>query len=139
MWSANSILVCALSLLGRDPRTLPPITLLEVRPIEVSPIAEAFVRDGTIHLVTSTPAFRAARLAEQECGEMHALRKIASIVVHEEWHVRHSADERGAYHAQLTALNSLGSGPDTSEYYGVVRSMNAVLAAKRRETVLVQR
>lgn len=133
MWSANSILVCALALLGRDPRTLPPITLLEVRPIEVSPIADAFVRDATIYLVTSTPTFRAARSAREECGELHALRKIASIVVHEEWHVRYSADERSAYHAQLTALSALGSGPDTSEYYGVVRAMNAVLAAKQRK------
>ena len=138
MWSANSILVCALSLLGRDPRTLPPITLLEVRPIDVSPKADAFVRDATIHLITSTQTFRTARLDPQECGGLHAIRKIASIIVHEEWHVRHSADERGAYHAQLTALSALGSGPDTSEYYAVVRSMNAVLAAKQRETTLAR-
>jgi hypothetical protein len=34
---------------------------------------------------------------------------VASVIVHEEWHLRHGRDERGAYVAQLTALAMLGA------------------------------
>jgi hypothetical protein len=39
-----------------------------------------------------------------------ALAKIASIIVHEEWHLRHGLDEGGAYDAQLLTLTRIGLG-----------------------------
>src|SRR5688500_5026248 len=101
MSTAATVLVCALNLLGRSPGSLPPIVLLEARPPGVSANAEAFVRrkPDTIYLVTSTPAFRAARL-----GDRDALKKIASIIAHEEWHVLHGSAEQPAYEMQLTTL-----------------------------------
>ena len=49
--------------------------------------------------------------------------KIASILVHEEWHLRNGADERGAYLAQLTALAALCFNADSPVYWAVKRAM----------------
>ena len=35
------------------------------------------------------------------CRAYTAIVKLASIITHEEWHVRYGADGRGAYRAQL--------------------------------------
>jgi hypothetical protein len=61
--------------------------------------------------VTDTVAFGHARRAVGRCGALQSLRKIASVVVHEAWHVRHPGDESGAHLAQLSALNEMGAGP----------------------------
>ena len=124
MSSAAAVLVCALSLVGRSPSRMPPIELLELRPEHVSPLTEAFVRydTRTIYLITSSATFREA-LDAPECRHTDALRKLASILVHEEWHLQHGMDERGAYYAQLTSLQSLGLGPDSAVYHGVLKSM----------------
>ncbi len=131
MWSAASILVCALSVLGRSERTFHPIKLVSAVPPGGSPNAEAFVtRDPpTIHLVTSSGIFQDAMRWPYECGDRPTLAKIASLLVHEEWHLRNGPDEQGAYYAQLTALNLLGY-DEQSRVYGVVkRSMTRVLSA----------
>jgi len=131
MWSAATVLVCALELLGRSPATFPPIRLIDAPPRDATPSVEAFVRPGddTISVVTSSAPFRDARSAPHRCGDNDALRKIASIIVHEEWHVRHGPDEREAYLAQLTALATMGAGAGTRVYGVVTRSMQTVVAA----------
>ena len=48
---------------------------------------------------------------------------IASVLVHEEWHVRHGGDEAGAYAAQQTTLIRLNAGPGTPLYHEVTRAM----------------
>jgi hypothetical protein len=57
VWSAASVLVCVLNILGRSAETFPPIALLDVRPPDVSERAEAFVRSGddTINLIWNDP------------------------------------------------------------------------------------
>lgn len=129
MWSATTVLVCSLALLGRSAETFPPIELVHDLPADVSPLAEGFVRpgSGTISIVTSTRAFREAQASRLPCPNSLAYRKLASILVHEEWHVRHGSDERGAYEAQLMTLAILGSGPGTPLYGSVRRSMATVL------------
>jgi hypothetical protein len=120
-----AILVCVLDVLGRSAGSLPPIELVAVGPTEVSRNAEAFVRLplDRIYLITSTAAFRSAR-----CENRRSLFKLASIIIHEEWHIRHGiADERGAYEAQLMTLMWLGAGPESAVYHWVRRSMVAVL------------
>ena len=79
MWNAAKVLMCALSVLGREAGTLPP-----------------------------------------------------SVIVHEEWRLRHGMDESHAYNAQLRTLARLGRGPGTLAYDGVWRSMLAVLEVQRR-------
>lgn len=121
MTTAAAVLVCALALVGRP---LPPIVLLDERPRDASPTAEAFVRRNpdTIYLLTQTDVFHEARR-----GSFRALRKLASILVHEEWHLRYNADERRAYEAQLDELLRLGETPDQQLYRGVMRAMRMVL------------
>lgn len=133
MWSAATVLVCALGILGRSPEALPPIALIDVPPPDASPGVEAFVRPGddTIHIVTSSSVFRDAMAARSRCGHLHALRKIASVIIHEEWHVRNGPDERGAYRAQLLALLMMGSGTGSPVYAEVNRAMQAVTDADR--------
>ena len=46
-------------------------------------------------------------------GELDALRKIASVLVHVEWHVWHGSNEAGAYAAQFSTLAALGAVPVT--------------------------
>jgi hypothetical protein len=136
MSSAALVVVCALNLLGRSASQFPPIVLLDLRPPGVSANAEGFVQrtQNVIYLLTDSPAFRAAREAEVtrgRCWHRESLMKIASVIVHEEWHLRHGPDERGAYQAQLTALALLGAGPGTRLHHYVKRSMQAVLEASR--------
>src|SRR5688572_7045480 len=130
MWSAASVLVCALSMLGRSDRHFHPIAFVDTVPRGGSPNAEGFVtreRD-TIYLVTSTAAFRAATESRGDCRPRAAIAKIASILVHEEWHLRNGEDERGAYQAQLTTLARLGFDEHSHVYYGVKKAMLSVAA-----------
>ena len=57
------------------------------------------------------------------------MKKLASVLAHEEWHIRNGADESGAYYAQLTTLLRLGVPPDNNVYRSVQRSMQAVVPA----------
>ena len=86
---------------------MPRIELIDVAPPGVSAGAEAFVlRDtNTIYLITSSPVFQQARQVTYQCGYSDAMRKLASILAHEEWHVRHGPDEKSAYERQLITLH----------------------------------
>jgi len=139
MPTAVAIVACALTMLGRSERNFPPIELVDTIPIGVSVQAEAFVRPPakTIYVVTSSPVFRVAQRSRAECGDYFAVKKLASILAHEEWHVKNGGDERGAYHAQLTALSLMGVAPDNSLYTGVVRSMQSVLKKKAEKPDLI--
>ena len=56
---------------------------------------------------------------------------LASVLVHEEWHVTHGGDEAGAYAAQLITLAYLGSGPGHPTYYDVSLSMRVALRGQK--------
>jgi hypothetical protein len=129
VWTAETVLVCALSLLARAADSLPPIVLLASRPPDVSRQAEGFVRlgDPRIYILTDTVSFERARRAPGRCGDVQSLRKIASVVAHEAWHVQHPGDEPGAYIAQLSALIQMGAGPGSPLYLEVWRSRRAAL------------
>ena len=121
MATAAAVLVCVLNLIGRP---MPPIVLLDTRPADVSPRAEAFVRRNpdTIYLLTMTDVYEDAKRRE-----LQALRKLASILVHEETHLRHGPDERRAYESQLMELLRLGETPERPVYRGVAKAMRFVL------------
>ena len=128
MLAAAAVVVCALDLLGRS-QAIAPIKLLTVPPPTQSPNAEAFVtRDPpTIYLITSTAAFRDAQ--RDKSDRLNGCRKVASIIVHEEWHLQHGPDERGAYYAQLTSLAAMGA--QGALVADVRRSMVTVLRTSR--------
>lgn len=133
MSSAAAIVACALAILGESERTMPRIALVDVPPIGTSAQVEAFVRqsDRTIYLVTSSQVFRDAMSTREECGDRLSVRKLASILAHEEWHIKHGPDEKGAYQAQLTTLIRIGVQPGSGLYASVVKSMQAVLKKQR--------
>jgi hypothetical protein len=130
VWTAEAVLVCVLTLLGRSSASFPPIEFVDVRPADVSVHAEAFVRIGEprIYLITSAEHFKRAKRSPYKCGEIQSLRKLASVLIHEEWHIRRGADEAGAYAAQLTTLASLSAGPGNPLYAEVTRAMRQALA-----------
>lgn len=130
MWSAAAVLACALTMLGRSERHFHPINLVETAPRGASRNVEAFVtrNPDVIHIVTSAAMFQEVVRYRYECGPRAAVAKVASLLVHEEWHLQHGADEREAYSAQLTALAALGFDESSVLYGGVKRSMLARLA-----------
>jgi hypothetical protein len=93
-------------------------------------VVEAFVRppERVIYVVGSTDAYRDAQ-AGGLCGSQ-AHKKLASILAHEEWHVLHGGDERGAYHTQLMPRIRLGVRPDGPVDLGVVRAMLKTLGPR---------
>jgi hypothetical protein len=140
MATPAAVLIYALSLLGRSADSFPPIILLDQPPSFASRNAEGFVlRDpDRIYLITSSVAFREAQRADP--SDTQAMRKVASVLIHEEWHVRNGPDEAGAYEAQLRALFVLGSLPGSAAYTSVRLSMASVLGrqhAQRRQPVAV--
>lgn len=130
MWTAEAVLVCALTLLGRSERSFPPVHFVSVVPADVSAAAEAFARvnDRHIYLVTSSALFQRLQQAANRCGNLAAVRKLASVLVHEEAHVVRGATENEAYAAQLTTLAALGAGAGSATYAEVQRSMRQTLA-----------
>src|SRR4029078_13499144 len=110
MWTAASVVACALAVLGRSEKSMPRIELIDIAPPGVSVGAEVFVRPGSgaIYLITSSAVFQTALKARMHCSESMAMRKLASILAHEEWHIRHGSDEREAYEYQLLTLICLG-------------------------------
>jgi hypothetical protein len=139
MSSAAAVVACALFVLGRSEASMPRIELVSSIPIEASERVEAYVResDATIYLVTSSPAFVEAQSLKDGCTDSQPIKKLASILAHEEWHVRKGPDEKAAYEAQLTTLIRLGIQPGTAVYAGVVKSMQAVLKKQKRKPDLI--
>ncbi len=133
MWSAATVFVCALELLGRSVASFPPVEFIDKAPIGVSPRAAGYVLrpEGRIVLITSTDAFTRARRTRDRCNEVDALREIAGVLAHEEWHVRNGPDEEGAYDAQLTALLTTGTRDDSPLFHKVKKAKLAVARAKR--------
>ena len=96
--------------------------------------AEAFVRraTSTIYLITSSHVFKTA-LTSRHCSASPEMTKLASILAHEEWHVRHGPDEKAAYHYQLVTLIRLGLPPGTGIYRDVQTSMLRILEQRKRQ------
>ena len=144
MSNAALVLVCALDLLGRSAEQLPPIVVVDTRPPDATHHAAAFVRSGdrTIYLIASSVPFQVALEGPARsgtCGLLDPVRMMASIIVHEEWHLNHGTDEEGAYLAQLMTLQRLGAGPGRGPYDAVQRSMRAVMKAYERRLLVASR
>jgi hypothetical protein len=126
MSTATTVLLAALELLGVKADTAAVIHLVDVRPVDVSVDADAFVRRNpdAIYVITSTPIFQGALRLKHQPRNHPAMRLLASVIAHELWHLQHGQDERGAYHMQLVTLWMLGSPPDSPEYYRVMKAMH---------------
>ena len=143
MSTAGFVLACALDLLGRSQAQLPPIVIVDQRPPDASTHAVGFVRAGqqVIYLIASSSVFQLAIEAQdgsRTCFGLDVLRYIASVVAHEEWHLKHGSDEEAAYAAQLTALVQLGAGPGRWPYAAVRKAMHRAVAAERERIKLAR-
>jgi hypothetical protein len=133
VWTADVVLLCALNMLGRSESSFPPIAMISAATANVSAGAEGYVRhnDPHIYLITSSDNFRDAQASITRCGNANAVRKIASVLIHEEAHLRQAADERTAYEAQLTILTALGAGPGSPAYQEAFRAMQRAVRQQR--------
>jgi hypothetical protein len=109
----------------------------------VSADAEAFFdRDRrAIHLIATAPAFVDAMAyvkRRQNCSHRPSLALIASILAHEEHHLRRGPGEAAAYAHQLTTLNILGYGPGSQPYHRVQLAMLAVASRAARQPLTRQ-
>jgi hypothetical protein len=136
VWSAETVFVCALTLLGRSPQSFPIVEFVDKPPMGVSALAAAYTRHDDRHIVviTSTPAFATVQRAKDRCRDLEALREIAGLLAHEEWHVLHGADEESAYNAQLTALLFAGAEQNGPLYNKVVKAKLLVMATLKRDS-----
>jgi hypothetical protein len=113
-----------------------PIILTSALPRAVSPVAEAWTvydesgKPDKIFVYTRSEIFRCASEPHREVRQ--CILKLASIVVHEAWHLRNGPDEAGAYQAQLTFLQ-LNDG-SAAQISAVRISRDRVLAAARKAT-----
>lgn len=134
MWTAAMALVCALGMLNRSEASMPRIEILDRAPAYVSTGTEAFVQRNpdVIFIIASSAVVRDAVNGRGECGDRYAVKKLASILIHEEAHLRYGDDEERAYYRQLIALIQLGLGPESRVYRDVQQSMKTVLQARKR-------
>ena len=134
MWTAEVVLVCALNLLGRSADTFPPIEFTQTAPVGASRWVEAYVGpiDRKIYILTTTDSFHRLQQARNRCGDIMAARKIASLLIHEELHIRQGASEQRAYQAQLMTLSALGASIGSPPYMEVIRAMNQTLKRQRQ-------
>ena len=139
MSTAEVVLVCALNLLGRSASSFPPIEFIGTAPLGASPGVEAYVGpiDRKIYIVTTSAAFQQLLRTGNRCGDIMAARKLASVLIHEEAHIRQDATEKAAYQAQLLTLTALGSGVGSPPYMEVVRAMRHTLKRQQAPPRLI--
>jgi len=118
-------LALAVTLLAWFGDEVPQFEVAARRPPDANPIAEAWVRyngDGSpvpvVYVAADSYVYRDAPRNYQ------SLVKLAGILAHERWHLRHGPDEIGAYDTQLSTMTYLhASSPNLAE---VRRSLNWV-------------
>ena len=104
-----SPLTDAIMLLGWSGTDVPHIVVVDRKPPDATDTVEAWVRfdlEGRampiIYVRTDTDVYRDAARKDYQ-----ALVRLAGILAHERWHLRHGRDEVGAYTAQLSAMEYL--------------------------------
>ena len=139
MWTAEVVLVCALNLLGRSASSFPPIEFTPTAPAGASRWVEAYVGplDRKIYIITTTDTFQRLLRTRNRCGDIMAARKLASLLIHEELHIRQGASEKAAYQGQLMTLTALGAGIGSLPYMEVSRAMRHTLKRQQASPPLM--
>lgn len=131
---ARETLETVIVLAGLDRANL-PIELVTVAPASASHGIEAwtsFDAEGNgeqIFVYTGSDMFRCASwpLGMRQCRI-----RLASVLVHEAWHLEHGRSEGGAYEAQIAFL--VRNGANAEHVQAVCLARNRVLEAERRAT-----
>jgi len=104
----RAVLQRALRLAGPQSYAQLSFVLTSELPTTVSQGAEAWTlydehgMGNRIFMYTGSRAFRCASVSHPDQGQ--CLLKVASVIVHEAWHLRTGPDEVGAYEAQIIFL-----------------------------------
>ena len=124
----------ALTFLGWSRDEVPRIVVVKTRPPEVSPRAEAWIQcdgDGiaqpVIYVAADTYTYLDALHEDRQ-----ALIKLAGILAHEQWHIRHGLDEVGAYEAELGVMVRLHA--NNIQLTGVWLALREVQRRERRHS-----
>ena len=141
----RAVLDRALRLAGPQLYAHLPFVLVSELPRTASPGAEAWTvfdehgKGDRIFVYTRSRTFQCAsapRGDQEQC-----LLKLASVIVHEAWHLRNGLDEVGAYEAQLSFLRLIEASAvfQVNEAAGVNirevrRARDRVLAERRKAT-----
>jgi hypothetical protein len=105
---ARAVLDRALRLAGIELYAHLPFVLVSALPRTVSPRAEAWTvfdehgKGDRIFVYIRSRSFQCASVPQRD--QDGCLLKVASVIVHEAWHLRNGRDEVGAYDAQLIFL-----------------------------------
>ena len=99
----------AVMLLGWSGDDVPRIEVVSARPPDRTAMAEAWVRFDAngqaipvVYVRSDTEVYRDALAKDYQ-----ALVRLAGILAHERWHLRHGPDEAGAYTVQLSTMQYL--------------------------------
>src|SRR5688572_8884556 len=109
----REVLDRALRLAGQPSYARLPLVLTSELPWMVSPRAEAWTvfdehgKGERIFVYTRSRTFQCASAPRRDQDQ--CLLKLASVIVHEAWHLRSGRDELGAYEAQLTFLQLIAA------------------------------
>jgi hypothetical protein len=101
----------AIRLLRWSGDDLPRIQVVDARPRDATPNAQAWIRvdpEGRvvpiIFVLTDTEVYR-----EAARGDYQMKVRLAGVLAHERWHLRHGPDEIGAYTVQLSTMEYLNA------------------------------
>ena len=106
----RAVLDRALRLAGPQSYAHLPFALVSELPRTASPDAEAWTvfdehgKGDRIFVYTRSRTFQCASAPRRDQDQ--CLLKLASVIVHEAWHLRNGPDEAGAYEAQLGFLQT---------------------------------
>ena len=107
-----------------------PVTFTSRAPENASPGVEGWtmVAEGSgqgIYIYTQSETFRCAMRGDRQCRL-----KLASVIVHEAWHITHGPDEAGAYAEQIVFLRLREAAATTIA--GVLRARAHVTSTPRK-------
>jgi hypothetical protein len=120
-----------------------PIILTSIVPPMADPLAEAWLSstvDGptrAIFLFTDSEPFRCASRSRSGRNRYKCLIKLASIIVHEAWHLKNGANEAEAYQAQISFL--LWNGAAVGDVWLVQKARDRVLDRERQAAEAARR
>ena len=118
-----------------------PIVLTSVLPSMVSPGAEAWTiyletgQGDKIFVYTGSAIFQCASTSRSNGWQCEL--KLASLIVHEAWHLRNGPDEAGAYEAQMTFLIRNGGSGEQISWIRIAR--DRVLATRQKAAEIAKK
>jgi len=113
---------------GIPEKDQPQVIEVAHRAPELSAGAEAYhiADDPRVYVLTDTVTYKNAKARQPD-----ALKKLASIIAHEDTHISNGPDEAAAYARQLDVLRRLNASPQMIQ--GVERALDSVVKQQQKK------